>query len=60
MSDQYTMTDLVTQYPKLDMPSYQQDEPVLDTKLKPKVNHSESSYIGQGSLNECKTVYNRC
>ena len=50
MSDQYTMQDPVTQYPKLKIPEQRQPEPGLDSKLEPKADHGEKTYRGSGRL----------
>lgn len=56
MSDQYTMQDPLTQYPKLDIPEQRQDEPGLDTKLQPAADHGEKSYIGHDRLKGRKAL----
>lgn len=56
MADQYTMQNPVTQYPKLDIPEQRQDEPGLDSKLQPKADHGEESYVGHGRLKGRKAL----
>lgn len=56
MADQYTMQDPVTQYPKLEIPEQRQDEPGLDSKLQPKADHGESTYVGRDRLVGRKAV----
>jgi len=56
MADQYSMQDPVSQYPKLDIPEQQQDEPGLDSKLQPKADHGEGSYEGFGRLKGRKAL----
>ncbi len=50
MTDQYTMTNPVTQYTSEDFPGQQQAGPGLDADLAPQADHGESSYRGAGRL----------
>ena len=56
MTDQYTMRDPVTQYPKLDIPEQRQPEPGLDSKLEPQADHGETSYVGRSRLKGRKAL----
>lgn len=56
MSNQHTMQDPVSQYPRLDIPEQRQDEPGLDVKLQPKADHGEESYEGCGRLKGRKAL----
>lgn len=44
------MQDPTKQYPNLDIPEQRQDEPGLDSELRPKADHGEESYVGHGRL----------
>jgi NAD(P)-dependent dehydrogenase (short-subunit alcohol dehydrogenase family) len=56
MADQFSMQDPVKQYPKLDIPEQRQDEPGLDSRLEPKADHGEETYVGHGRLNGRKAL----
>lgn len=56
MSNQYTMQDPVSQYPKLKIPVQRQHEPGLDAKLLPKADHGEDSYQGSNKLRGRKAL----
>lgn len=51
-----SLTDPRTKYPKLDIPEQRQDEPGLDSKLEPKADHGEDSYVGNGKLKGRKAL----
>lgn len=55
-TNQYTMQDPVTQYPKLDIPEQRQTEPGLDADLIPKADHGEETYEGSGRLKGRKAL----
>src|ERR1700712_5989900 len=50
MTDQYTVTNPVTQYTSEDFPKQQQEGPGLDSNLTPKADHGEDSYRGSDRL----------
>lgn len=56
MGDQYRMQDPTKQYPKLKIPKQRQEEPGLDSKLDPKADHGEESYVGKGRLQGRKAL----
>ena len=56
MSDQYTLTNPVTQYQMPQPPEQQQDAPGLDSQLKPTADHGEDSYRGSGRLSGRKAL----
>jgi NAD(P)-dependent dehydrogenase (short-subunit alcohol dehydrogenase family) len=56
VSDQYTFTNPVTQYPMPEPPEQSQDAPGLDSKLTPKADHGEDSYRGSGRLTDRKAL----
>jgi hypothetical protein len=51
MTDQYQMTNPVTQYRSQDYPEQQQEGPGLDADLAVRADHGEKSYRGSGRLN---------
>lgn len=55
-SNQYSMQDPVSQYPKLEIPEQRQTEPGLDAELIPKADHGEDSYEGMGRLKGRKAL----
>lgn len=56
MANQHTMQDPVSQYPHLEIPEQQQEEPGLDAMLEPKADHGEESYEGSGRLTGRKAL----
>jgi len=44
------LIDPTTKYPVMDIPEQRQSEPGLDNELKPKADHGEQSYQGNGRL----------
>lgn len=50
------MHDPTTAYPKLDIPEQRQDEPGLDSRLEPKADHGEDTYVGAGRLKGRKAL----
>jgi NAD(P)-dependent dehydrogenase (short-subunit alcohol dehydrogenase family) len=56
VSDQYTLTNPVTQYQMPQPPEQQQDAPGLDSQLKPTADHGEDSYRGSGRLSGRKAL----
>lgn len=56
MTNQHTMRNPVTQYPKLAIPEQRQPEPGLDAKLQPQADHGEESYEGSGRLKGRKAL----
>jgi NAD(P)-dependent dehydrogenase (short-subunit alcohol dehydrogenase family) len=54
--NQYIMQDPTKQYPVLDIPEQQQQEPGLDAQLQPKADHGETTYQGTGRLQGRKAV----
>lgn len=55
-TDQYTMRNPVTQYPKPKFPKQTQPEPGLAKKMSPKPDHGETSYKGSGRLKGRKAL----
>ncbi len=53
---QHKMQDPVSQYPVMDIPEQRQDEPGLDSKLLPKADHGEETYVGSGRLEGRKAL----
>lgn len=56
MSTQYDMQDPTKQYPVLDIPEQRQDEPGLDSKLTPRADHGQDTYIGHERLQGRKAL----
>ncbi len=56
MADQYAMQNPVSQYPKLDIPEQRQNEPGLDSDMKPKADHGEETYRGSERLKGRKAL----
>ena len=50
------LTDPRTKYPKLSIPKQRQDEPGLDSEMKPLADHGETSYKGSSKLNGRKAL----
>jgi NAD(P)-dependent dehydrogenase (short-subunit alcohol dehydrogenase family) len=55
-SNQFDMQDPVSQYPKMDIPEQMQDEPGLDSDLKPKADHGHETYKGTDRLKGRKAL----
>src|SRR5579884_1324943 len=55
-TDQYTMRNPITQYPKPKFPKQTQPEPGLAKKMEPKPDHGETSYKGTGRLTGRKAL----
>jgi NAD(P)-dependent dehydrogenase (short-subunit alcohol dehydrogenase family) len=55
-TDQFTMQDPLTQYPRPEFPSQHQPEPGLASKMHPKPDHGEQSYHGFGRLKGRKAL----
>lgn len=55
-NDQHSMQDPTTQYPHLEIPEQRQEEPGLDTKLQPKADHGDETYVGSGRLKGRKAL----
>ncbi|MGG7466155.1 SDR family oxidoreductase [Plantibacter sp. YIM 135347] len=49
-TDQYTLEDPTTRYPRISPPEQEQPEPGLDSELDPKADLGEESYRGTGRL----------
>lgn len=56
MSDQYTLTDPVTQYRQDGFPEQHQDAPGLVSELTPAADHGENTYRGSGRLTGRKAL----
>ena len=54
--DLYTLQDPTTQYPQPKFKHQPQNVPGLDSKLFPKADHGETSYIGNGRLRDRKAL----
>lgn len=52
----YMMQNPLTQYPKLNIPKQQQDEPGLDSSLVPHADHGFATYHGSGRLKGRKAL----
>jgi NAD(P)-dependent dehydrogenase (short-subunit alcohol dehydrogenase family) len=52
----YTLQDPTKQYPVPKFPSQKQSVPGLDSKMKPKADHGETSYHGSGRLKDRKAL----
>jgi len=50
------MQDPTKQYPVLDIPEQRQDEPGLDSKLTPKADHGQDTYVGHERLKGRKAL----
>ncbi len=55
-TDQFTMQDPLTQYPRPEFPGQHQPEPGLASKMSPKPDHGEESYKGFGRLKGRKAL----
>ncbi len=55
-TDQYTMQDPTTQYPKPPFEKQTQPAPGLDSKMTPKADHGETTYRGSGRLTGRKAI----
>ena len=56
MTDQYTLDNPLTRYPKIEPPKQHQDAPGLDSKLDPAPDLGEQSYRGTGRLEGRKAL----
>src|SRR5689334_16429340 len=56
MSNQFTMQNPLTQYPKPKFPMQVQKEPGLAKKMVPKPDHGEETYNGTGRLEGRKAL----
>lgn len=56
MSTQYDRQDPTKQYPVLDIPEQRQDEPGLDSKLLPRADHGQDTYVGHERLKGSKAL----
>lgn len=56
MSNQHQMQDPRTQYPQPEFPKQTQPEPGLASKMKPKPDHGEETYVGSGKLKGRKAL----
>lgn len=54
--NQYHMQDPTSQYPVLEIPEQQQEEPGLDAQLTPKADHGQDTYVGYGRLKGRKAL----
>jgi NAD(P)-dependent dehydrogenase (short-subunit alcohol dehydrogenase family) len=55
-TDIYTLQDPTTQYPQPKFKHQPQNVPGLDSKMTPKADHGETSYIGSGRLRNRKAL----
>lgn len=53
---QHDMQDPRKQYPKISPPEQKQSEPGLDSKLEPRADHGEKTYVGSGKLKGRKAL----
>lgn len=53
---QYDMLDPITLYPHLDIPEQRQNEPGLDSELRPLADHGQDTYVGSGRLKGRKAL----
>lgn len=53
---QHTMRDPRTQYPTLNIPKQHQNEPGLDSELRPPADHGKATYVGSGKLKGRKAL----
>lgn len=56
MANQYDMQDPTKQYPQLDIPEQRQDEPGLESKLTPRADHGQDTYVGHDRLKGRKAL----